>query len=725
MSLFDFARLLYRNTATILLFSLALAFSAYFFTRNEPKQYVSEAVIYTGIASGFNIESGEDSRVDYHAINNAFDNLMSIIKSRVTMEEVALKLLATHLHQTTSDPTIICKEDFEQFNNSFPVELKQKVMDSTIDQTYRNLKAVFYAHNPYLNNLIHNSTGHYSIKSLKELSAKRSKSSDMVELAYISDDPAISKLTLEIVVEVFSDRYKAMKESETGDVVAYFEEEMKKVKGKLVDAENRLTNFRVKSRIINYVEQTKAIAFKKQNAMEDYAMKKMGLKATESALKQIEEKLSIRESIMTKNADIIDNRNRLAEVTSIIAYAKANQDTTESISSLEKEQQELKATISSDVEKLFGFSNSKEGIPSKQLLNDWLETLIQLNRETVNVELYAQHLDEIDAEYDHFSPMGSTISRLEREIDVFEREYLEVLHGMNMARLRQQNIEMASNLEVIDQPQIPSEPLSSKRKLIIIAAFIFGHISTISFLIAIEILDVTLKHPERAREITGLEITGALPVVNERLFKKHEGAFEKALGNLSGKIMLERDHRKNSDQTLILGISTTPSEGKTFALNHVFHELKEDGENVCFITPFVESAKSETHKFTYTINSQFPSVKNVSELTGHDLSSYSIILFEMPAWVDGKIPHNIIRQADLSLWLVRADRSWSVPNKMMLKDFQKFSTSNPLLILNGIKTYHLDQLIAEVPTKRSGLANWFRRITKLQLSTSGIKNLKS
>ena len=44
------------------------------------------------------------------------------------------------------------------------------------------------------------------------------------------------------------------------------------------------------------------------------------------------------------------------------------------------------------------------------------------------------------------------MKRLERKIDIAEREYLSLLHSLGLAKLRQQNVELKSNLKLIEVP---------------------------------------------------------------------------------------------------------------------------------------------------------------------------------------------------------------------------------------------------------------------------------
>ena len=723
MSLFDFIRLLYRNAVLIIVVPVSLAVLVFLFTRNQDKEYASNALIYTGIASGFNIESGTDQKLDYRAVNNAFDNLLLVIQSRITLEEVSLRLLASHMILEGPKYGVIQSKSFVEINMYITEDLRSKAQDSTVESTYKRLNVLYEMGNPLLQELINQGSSHYSLKTLRQISAKRHKSSDMVEISFKSTDPGICQQTLAILLEVFTRRYKELKQSETGDVVAYFEQELQKGKNNLNNAEDRLTQFRVDSRVINYVEQTKAIAFKKQNALEEFAMKKMNLKATEAALTQIENKLKIRESILGKNVEILDKKKRLTEITGQLALLQAQSGQDSVFNELIKEQTELKESLKRDVEVLFTYSNSKEGLPSRQLLNDWLNNVVQMERDRVTVELYQQRLNDLDNEYDRFAPMGSTIARLEREINVYEREYLEILHGLNMAKLRQQNIEMSSNVEILDQPKLPQEPLPSKRALMIVASFMFGFMTVVSSLVAGVLLDNSLKNPIKAQKITDLNVIGAFPKMDERLNKKYNGITHQLAQILSNKLKLEAHSLNLSQPICIATISTQAREGKSTILKQLFDNMSESGESVCIIHPKNNITEEADHHFPYDTENH--SDYSLARILASDLNQYKYVLIELPAWVEGNLDVTVLNQVNLMLWTVRADRSWTAAYQSMLTDISKISTTKPHLIINGVKPYYLDQIMAEVPVKRSSLMKWIRKMVRFELGNSGLKTSKS
>ncbi len=60
------------------------------------KTYYVEATLYTGVASGYDIEGG-GSKVDWATAQNAMDNLLSIIKAESTLQRVSMRLYARSL----------------------------------------------------------------------------------------------------------------------------------------------------------------------------------------------------------------------------------------------------------------------------------------------------------------------------------------------------------------------------------------------------------------------------------------------------------------------------------------------------------------------------------------------------------------------------------------------------------------------------------------------------
>lgn len=699
MSLLEFGRLIFYNLKGIVLIPLTLALAVILFTQNMPREYGSSAVLYTGIASGYNIESQSGDKLDYHSVNNAFDNLISIIKSRQTLEEVGLHLLTHDLLKIDSATTPDSR--FGQLKDYLNDAYDYFEADS-FQEMYRLVRGAYDRRNSKVIDLIRVDQGYYSIKSINSLQAKRHKSSDMLILYYTSDDPTVSKATLDMVIKVFTERYAEMKEAETGSVVSYFQKELDRAKYNLDAAEDTLSIFRSTEKVINYEEQTKAIAIKKQNALEEFTMRQMNLKATQAALTNLEEKLTVRESLLSKNADLLTKRNRLTTLTEQLVHSQSNEGQINRVQ-IEQEVEELKSEIEASLHQVFNLSNSKEGLPSTQLLNEWLNNVVALDREKANVAFYQKRLTELDGLYNQFAPLGSTLARLERDISVLERAYLGILNSLNEAKLKQQNIRMMSKLEVIDQPVLPKDPLASKRALMVIATFLFGLFSILGFIITREFLDMSLSSPEKAEKLSRHQVYGAFPVITDDL-RKNGG--NQLLNKLSGLIINRLNINKLDNKAVITITSAFEREGKTIVIKQLKKEFQSRGISVrSFDLKRTKSGQLSKSSQEFTDNLESDNFIGVT-------------LLEVPALSKGEELLPIVIGADLDLLICKASNKWNRAHAQMMTVWYELTERKPSLVLNGVQLYYLDQLIGQSPVKRNGLMVGLRRILQFEFSKS-------
>jgi capsular polysaccharide biosynthesis protein len=263
MSFPQLIRLIKNHLILVVFLPLLIAALVFFLTRNEKREYTANTLIYTGLLSGYTIESGQGSRIDYLTVNNDFDNLINTVKSRSTLEEVGVRLLATHLMLPQPKPAIANAQTLKHLQTVIPESVRKQVVDpSSLERTMANIyRYAQIPKNVIAEKLLNTNDEPYSAKGITaKLTAAREGTSDMVRLSYLSNDPAVVKQTLELITLVFMRRYREIKVSETGNAVAYFEEQPGKATGKLAGSEERMKAFSTGNKIINFYEQTKYVS---------------------------------------------------------------------------------------------------------------------------------------------------------------------------------------------------------------------------------------------------------------------------------------------------------------------------------------------------------------------------------------------------------------------------------------------------------------------------------
>lgn len=128
MDLHKIFQLIKRHLFLLITVPIVMAVLVYFFTRNTPKSYSSEAIIYTGIATGYSLESTSARSLDYFAINVQFDNLINLFNSGQTIENTSINLLAQELSLANPNPQYISVDNYYALQRMVPKSVKNLVV---------------------------------------------------------------------------------------------------------------------------------------------------------------------------------------------------------------------------------------------------------------------------------------------------------------------------------------------------------------------------------------------------------------------------------------------------------------------------------------------------------------------------------------------------------------------------------------------------------------------
>ncbi|MDP1726924.1 MAG: hypothetical protein Q8M15_09085 [Bacteroidota bacterium] len=713
MTFIQFLRVLTKNLKWLIIFPVLVAVLVYFLTSKMPKEYQTQTSVYTGIASGYGLTSGEDQvRNDFFTINNAFDNLLATVTARQTLEDVAVKLLAQHLLLEMPDPLILGEKSFIELKNTITDERALMVVPgnfvATVDKItkYKNSST-----DNIVVKLLSDPKGHYSLYNInKNLTSSRKSTSDFVDLSYKSDDAGVCINTLKFITEGFIEKYKTLKGSETVNVIKWFEARLKDAAADLNNSENKLKDFGIRNKIINYYEQAKAVAIENETNETEYYKELMAYESHKRAVARLENQLESREILLRNNQELNKLRKQIASANEEYERAKIYSNSPEKVAVLSTKVDALRQELRIWVLQYYSLNNTIESVPQAVVLESWLKEIIGQDASEARLQVFIDRRKEFDRKYNEFSPLNMQVSRLEREISVAEKQYLEILHGYHLAKLRQQNIEMSNNLQVMDNPVFPTKPLPSKRLLLIVLSFLAAFFFLLVYFIARELLDSSIKNTERAEEFTGLKTFSALPnrlsMSNSLYMGRVENTLlDYAVSNL--KIELENNPQAGANY-LITVISSREMEGKTYAAQRLAEKLYSLDYSVLLISndDNIEDAETDDRKFRtlrYDITSKFFNAKTeeniLPEFSRVNRNAYNFIIVEIPAISINALPNQLIKNSRLSLLVLDARRSWTDSDENILKLFRKASTDeNKIMVwLNFVEPENLENMVGAMP----------------------------
>ena len=585
----------------------------------------------------------------------------------------------------------------------------------------------------------------YSLEAISKVKSTRISNSDLVKISFETDDPGICLQTLSIFNEVCIKKYKDLKENGSDAVVQYFKNQLAQSQKNLNSIEDRLLKFNKENNIINYYEQSKAVAIVKEELDVDFNKKRADLASSKASTIKLEQKLRIQELVQKKSAQILTDKKQLGalkyEVVMMEAKSSGSKESLQNLKNLKSKVSDLNKKIETSVSQLYSFQNSVEGVSIKKVLPQWVDQVVETEGLNAKLNVMSKNNKEFQKKYADYAPAGANLKRIEREIEVAEQEYLEILHGLNLAKLKYQDTQLSSNLKAVDLPYFPLKPIPSKRAMIIVAAAFMCFIMLLGFILMMEYFDNTLKNISIAKEKLKIPALGMMP----KIFKSNRQLdFERIQNRLVEFILKNMQHffkihnPTNAVKTIVL-FSIREDEGKTVMATNIARKLKESGKSVVVLNhakneykktatgkypllyrffgyqdprsdysqPFLSNIDSyldaDEYK-TYAIDSSFFSAMSYQDLlvdTAGISSKSEYVIIELPNILETNYPADLIESADLAILVCRSNRVWSKADENLLDNIKDLTSSKLQFIINGTELNEVETILGELPKKRS------------------------
>ncbi|RGS34405.1 GumC family protein [Bacteroides cellulosilyticus] len=701
----------YRIRYWLLWGSLIVTALVIYFTQFLPFKYTVNSSIYAGVTNSINIDGSKLVN-----INSTFDNLINIAKSKSTLEKVSVRLLATSFvyGEEWKDNMYIQAKHYRQLTQITPKEVLALVDRSSLDKTIQNFTEYRKEHsNNFIYAMYSRPRAFYSYEALNTIIVKRLGVSDIIELSYTSSDPGITQNTLKILEDELIKAYEILRFSATNNVIAYFEEQVRLAKQKLTEEENDLMHYNVEKQVINYDEQTKALATTKYEVDDREEAAKRTYESALALRQMLEDKMDIRAKIIRTNTNLLKELEKVSSLNQSIMEQEifTTEKSQNNSGQLSKEKQALKNAedkISSLSDDLNEYGFSKEGVGIQNMVDEWLLACINEAKAKAELKVLDNRKGDIISQYQTFSPVGTQVKRKERAIGIAEDTYREQLRGLSEARLRLQNIKMSTaNLQIIAPPEFPLTDNGRKRLVFVLAAFVGSLIFIIGYFLIIELLDRTLRDAERSKRLTGLPVLAAFNGISNLKYR----GFLKACNRLAAAYCCRQlnNYLQQNRPTIINLLSMESREGKSFLSQYFVNYWETEGIRV---------RKVEYNVDFETNNKQYVQAQELSEFWQlNDAEQIpDIILIEYPAISTASIPLPVLQKSDFNLLIANACRLWGKDDDARLKSLKEGLGNTPLfLYLNNADREVVESFTGELPPQ-TPLHSLVSRLAQLGLT---------
>ena len=708
------SQFLYRIRYWLLWGTLFVTGLVIYFTQFLPYSYTVKSSLYAGITSSTSLDG---AAVNFSVVAATFDNLVNIAKSRGTLEKVSLRLLASsYTHgEEWKDNQYIQAKHYRQLLQITPKEVMELIDRKDESKTLANLTAYKKNdHNNFIYSVFNRTIAFYSMAALDRVELKRIGNSDILDISYTSADPGLTQLTVAFLIEELINAYEILRFKSTNDVIAYFEEQVRLAKVRLSEEEDNLMHYNVQERIINYGEETKALAATRYQVDDRLEAAKRTYEGAVALRKMLDEKMDVRAQIIRNNTNLLQELDKVSNLNqSIMEKEIFISDKSKSKSEeLQKEKTELRQAedrISSISDNLNEFAFTKEGVGIENMINEWLIALVNEARAQAEMKVLESRQQDIFDQYSHMSPVGTQVNRKERAIDIAEDNYRTQLSGLASANLRLKNIEMStSNLQTVAPPSYPLTDNGRNRLMYILAAFFGSMIFIILYFLLIEVLDHTLRDPYRSKRLSGLPVIAAFNGISNLKYR----GFLKACNRLAAAYCCNRlnKYMKVGEPTVINLLSINSREGKSFLAKYFIRHWESEGLRVRLVT----------HDYDFESNGkQYVQAQQLSDfwMLNEAEKTPDIILVEYPSIKDSSIPLPVLQKADVNLLIANACRLWRDSDNTTLAPFKEALKDTPfMLYLNNADRDVVESFTGELLPKMP-IHSFISRLAQLGLTS--------
>lgn len=570
MELSTIFRLLVARKWVLLVLPIVAAALAYVFSLNAPKKYRSSTVLSTGFTTNEGIQITEE-RVDLWAAGVKFDNMIQKMNSEQVMALLSYHLMIHDL--TDANPfrdaklgkneKALTSVEKAKMAEVYKSKLEAMEMLNTFDEADKNL--VFWMER----------YGYAGWMLKKDLSIKRTGSTDFVEVSFVSENPKLSAFLVNKLSEEFIRFDSSLKSNNSSESVKFFAdiaaEKKKIVDDKATFLERFKSSNNVSGQEFTELKSTQLVSYEllRQEKADEIIAKQLQLSNVEKQLKAFgsEAPTDSRET----GEKIIQIRAKINELNQIyVSNGSSDKQLEETINNLRIElQKEMNKMAVSDPSQV-NAKLSKDALLAKK---SQLELELQIAQNSLSsLEIT---INNLKGSVFSSASKKSTIESLEKELERANDEYLKAVEKYNTEKNK--SLISQSSVKISQMGQPNGSPESSKRVLIIAMAYMATLAMCVFVIIGLEFIDQRLKTPSKFQAYCDLKLLGWINLIDAKnldlksLFKS--GVNTPDTESFKQYLRKVRFEIENSNAKVLLVTSTKASEGKTFIILSLAYSL--------------------------------------------------------------------------------------------------------------------------------------------------------
>ncbi len=358
------------------------------------------------------------------------------------------------------------------------------------------------------------------IESYKGLfKVKPEETTTIVSVTITGRNPEIAKIRGDAFVQVFQLRLNQLRQADAAQRSNFMGKELEDAKQTLRQAQQRLSEFKQSSGLINSEEQTKQLVGTINILTTAQAEAQAKAEANQGQVNSLGDrlKMSPQQAMGTlrlnERPDYQYARQKLVETETALSKATAlYANGTPEIQSLQDERALIQSQIAQYVQEATASQpgiNPGTGINLGQIMQQMVIAESNASASTAQAQTLRTRIDQLQQNLQNLPAIQAKLLEFQRQYDISEGVY----NGL-IAKVQETRVNTFSNypsVQVLDQPKVDSKPSGSKKVPILMGAILAGGFGSIALLLFLESRNPLLSPSDLQQ--SDMPIVGNLPLI--------------------------------------------------------------------------------------------------------------------------------------------------------------------------------------------------------------------
>ncbi len=451
----------------------------------------------------------------------------------------------------------------------------------------------------------------------KNISVKPVENSRILEIGYLSDNPAVAMKVADAIAKAFIDELVDMQMEVSGYSISWMSQKAEIQRKKLEESEQELQEYKKKQDIVTIEDKVTVLP-------ERLADLSKNLTASETKRKQL---FAVYNQV--KNA----RRDQLETIPAVVANVPL-ESINQKIILADQKISELSKKYGPKHPKMITAKNELDSLKSKKYSE--LEKVVEtIKNEYLLAEGNEKDLkglvDQTKFEAETLGGKSIQLGMLQRKVDTNRFLYDALVKKMKERDITERN--QAVNVWIIEKAELPKEAAKPNKKRNILLGIILGLFGGIGLAFFFEYLDNTVKTPEDVEEKYNIPVISTIDLIKDKkqtivqtVMNDASSLIAESFKGMRTAVLLSS--ADNPPKTLLIS-SFTPGEGKSSISAGLAMTLAHAGKKVLLID--ADMRRPVQHKNfnienTSGLSSFLAGVAGESEIKiAHPLENLSII----------------------------------------------------------------------------------------------------